>query len=611
MTSSDEPPQPTSLLRSLSLGDELHPSKLVPSLAAGLLTGIIGVIRAISYAAIIFSGSLSAHLHVGVGMAIFSSAIISAVVALTSALPGIIATPLAAPTAVIAVLAAGIAETLMDKIEPQEILITVVAAIALGTVVTGLVLWVLGALKWGEAAQVIPYPVVGGFMAGTGWLLVQGALKVMTGKEITLEQLGWFLQRGPCLHWLAGLAVALVLFGVSLRVQHYFVLPALLLLATAVFFSVIWSTGLSIDAAHQQGWLLGPFPRDNLWHPLTGTTLAQVHWDAIAQHSGTLALLVFVSFLSLVMTNSGLELALDRELDLNRELQAVGLANMLAGLGSTMPGNQALPSTLLAYKMGAANRLTGVFKALPCVAVLILGPAFLAYFPKPILGSLLLFLGIDLLWKWLILGWFKFSPVDYGIVVSTLAMIGWRGFLPGILVGLGLTIVQFLYQSSRAPALVPAESALADGATGVEAAAKSTKAIAEAIQDLESGHGVSARLQGTLFFGNATILFQALRSLALDIATSEPPRHFALDFRRVTSLDSSAVLTFSRLLTLAKSHNIILSYIGLSETFKLQLIRGNGLDLDSPHCQLIDPSDGVDQQTTGAGRETPLLVSQE
>ncbi|MGB3615473.1 MAG: SulP family inorganic anion transporter, partial [Elainellaceae cyanobacterium] len=524
MISPDGLPQPTTWLRSLSLGEELHPSKLVPSLAAGMLTGIIGVIRAISYAAIIFSGSLSAHLHVGVGIAIFSSAIISAVVALTSSLPGIIATPLAAPTAVIAVLAAGIAETLSDRADPQEVLITVVAAIALGTILTGLVLWGLGALKWGEAVQVIPYPVVGGFMAGTGWLLVQGALKVMTGKELSLGHLGWFFQLDPCVHWLAGLAVALVLFGVSLRVQHYLVLPVLLLLATAVFFGVISSTGLSVDAAHQQGWLLGPFPKDNLWHPLTGATLAHVHWGAIAQHGGTLGLLVFVSFLSLVMTNSGLELALDRELDLNRELQAVGLANVLAGLGSTMPGNQALPSTLLAYKMGAANRLTGVFKTLPCIVVLILGPAFLAYFPKPILGSLLLFLGIDLLWKWFVQGWFKFAPADYAIVVSTLVMTGWLGFLPGILTGLGLTVVQFLYQCSRAPVVSPETMSSNETAGAIAKAAQ---------QHPGSGHMSSARLQGMLFFGNAASLFQSLRSRVLDCPTGSP-NCFALDFRQVT-----------------------------------------------------------------------------
>ncbi len=577
-----DPSPPNALRRSPPFNGELHPSKLVPSLAAGTVTGIIGVIRAISYAAIIFSGSLSAHLHVGVGIAVFSSAIISAVVALTSSLPGIIATPLAAPTAVLAVLAAGLAATLADTADSQTIAITVVAAIALGTLLTGAVLWVLGALKWGEAAQVIPYPVVGGFMAGTGWLLVQGAIKVMTGEGITLSHLSWFFQRDPCFHWLSGLLIALVLFGVSQRFQHYLVLPGLLLAATAVFFGVTWACGLSFDAAHEQGWLLGPFPEGNLWQPLTGADLASVHWGAIAQHSGTLGLLIFVSFLSLVLTNSGLELALDRELDLNRELQAVGLANLAAGLGSTMTGNQALPSTLLAHKMGAANRLTGVFKAVPCTVVLILGPSFLAYFPKPILGSLLLFLGIDLLWKWLIQGWSKFPLVDYCIVLSTVVTIGALGFLPGILVGLGLTVLQFLYHCSQAQTMLSAESVvLSDTA----------EAIAQMKKHDPEGQSVShAVLQGFLFFGNAASLFQSLQS-TLEPCDADTPKTFVLDFCRVVSLDSSAVLAFKKLLSLAKRKNITLVYVGLSDAFKTQLLRGEGIDLSCSHCQLFESSD--------------------
>ncbi|MGF1535941.1 MAG: SulP family inorganic anion transporter [Elainellaceae cyanobacterium] len=581
MTFPDNPPN-SALLRSLPFGDELHPSKLVPSLAAGTITGMIGVIRAISYAAIIFSGSLSAYLHIGVGIAIFSSAIISVVVALTSSLPGIIATPLAAPTAVIAVLAASLAETLVGVAEPKDVVVTVVAAIALGAVLTGAVLWLLGTLRWGEAAQVIPYPVVGGFMAGTGWLLVQGALKVMTGKELTLTNLSWFFQREPGLHWLSGLLVALMLFAVNQRVQHYLVLPAMLLVATFIFFSVLWTTGLSLDAAHEQGWLLGPFPQENLWHPLSMADLAQVHWEAIAHQGSTLGLLVFVSFLSLVLTNSGLELALNRELDLNRELQAVGIANLAAGLGSTMTGNQALPSTLLAHGMGAGNRLTGVFKAVPCLIVLILGPSFLAYFPKPILGSLLLFLGLNLLLQWFVQGWFKFPPVDYGIVVATLITIGFLGFLPGILVGLGLTVLQFLVQCSQAQAIISSNSA---------AALNDTASAVTQMQRQEGQPAYRAALQGFLFFGNAASLFQTLRSRALEIPATEQPKRLILDFCRVVSLDSSAVLAFKKLLNLAKRYDITLIYVGLSDRFKAQLIRGEGIEVSNPRCQMFENSD--------------------
>ncbi|NES70364.1 MAG: hypothetical protein F6K24_36710, partial [Okeania sp. SIO2D1] len=152
---------------------ELHPSQLLPSVTAGIVTGVIGVIRAISYAALIFSGTLSGYLTIGVGIAVFSTAAISIVVGLMSSLPGMIATPLAAPTAILAILAAAIAETMGQTSSETEMLVTVVAAIALSSILTGIFLFVLGKAKLARKIQFIPYPVVGGFMAGTGWLLVR------------------------------------------------------------------------------------------------------------------------------------------------------------------------------------------------------------------------------------------------------------------------------------------------------------------------------------------------------------------------------------------------------------------------------------------------------
>ncbi|MGB3570670.1 MAG: SulP family inorganic anion transporter, partial [Phormidesmis sp.] len=348
-----------------ALAKELQPETIFSSFVAGSITGMIGVIRAISYAALIFSGTLAVHLNVGVGIAIFSSAAISIVVALTSSLPGMIATPLAAPTAVLAILAAQVASSLTAESDSSAVLMTVVAAIALGSLLTGATLWLLGTVRGGNALQFVPYPVVGGFMAGTGWLLVRGAAQVITGEALTFANLAWFFQPEPMLHWGVSLTIAVVLLVMTKRSQHSLIMPSILLAVTLLFYGVVWQSRLPLNTIRAQGWLLGPFPAGNLWQPLAWHDLAQVRWDVIAQSGGTLGLLVFVSLLSLVLTNGGIELALGRNLDLNQELRAIGLANIVAGLASTMAGNQALPSTLLVHKMGADSRLTGLFKALP------------------------------------------------------------------------------------------------------------------------------------------------------------------------------------------------------------------------------------------------------
>ncbi|MEB3230412.1 MAG: SulP family inorganic anion transporter [Leptolyngbyaceae bacterium] len=550
-----------------NLRSEFQPDRLTPSFVAGMITGLIGVIRAISYAALIFSGTLASDLNVGVGIAVLSSALISIVVALTSSLSGMIATPLAAPTVVLTLLAAGIVESVSSG-NPQAVLSTVIAAIAIGSILTGLVLWLLGQLQWGKAMEFLPYPVVGGFMAGTGLLLVRGAFKVMTEQDLTFSSLIALSQGEVWPKWLAGLAIATLLLWATHQFQHYLVMPTILLLSTGVFYGSIWAAHAPMATVRQQGWLLGPFPAGNLWQPLTADRLRQVDWTAILHSGNILALLVFVSLVSLVLTNGSLELAIEKDLDLNQELKAVGLANLVAGLGSTMVGNQALPSTLLVHKLGAANRLTGIFKTIPCFTVLILGPTFLGYFPKPILGSVLLFLGLSLLWQWLYSAWFKLQLTDYLIIWVTLIVINVSGFLPGIAAGFGLAALQFLYDCS----CLDPTSGLGDPSATKEPSTAITPTHAAAI-DVPAAVEV-VELQGYLFFGTAKDLCQQLCDRILHPpSSSQPLQYLVLDFQNVLALDASAAISFSKVAKLAQKHDCCLLFCQLTDGFNHQLCK--------------------------------------
>ncbi len=588
----------------------LQPSNIIASFTAGLITAIIGVIRAISYAALIFAGPLAVHLNLGIGMAILSSAAISIVVALTSSLPGMIATPLAAPTAVLSILAASLAEDLVGQVPPTTVAITVIAAIAIGSLCTGAFLWTLGTLKLGRAVQFIPYPVIGGFMAGTGWLLIRGAFEVITDEPLKFATV-LDICRGTCLmQWLTGLSIGTALLWISKRFKHYLAMPMSLLISIGLFYLIVVVQGVSIGEARSAGWLLATFDTADLWHPLSISDLAQVQWGSILAHSGSIGLLMFVSLLSLVLTNNGIELSVGKTLDLDRELQSIGLANFVAGLGSSMAGNQALPSTLLVYKMGATYRLVGVFKALCCLGVLLSGPVFLPFLPKPILGSLLVYLGLNLLFQWLVESRTQFSAVDYATLWVTMIVINRFGFLEGILAGFVLVLLTFLYRYSSLAVVqdvAPAASVTATAPATVSATP---------LPDPTSLGILPIHLQGFLFFGNANRLLIEVRNrtqgvegqvgagvgsgvsseTASGTATAAiapgpdlaPPtyRYLMLDFHQVCGLDASAVLSFQRITQLAYQHNLQVLYTHVSPTMQAQLTQGKALQADD-RCHLF------------------------
>lgn len=567
----------------------LQPQVLVPSLAAGLVTGIIGVIRAISYASLIFSGTLALHLPIGLGLTVFSTGITIALVALTSTLPGIIATPLAAPTTILALMAASIAQELTGT-DPSEVLATVLVAIALSALLTGLLLLGLGLGRQGERIRFVPYPVIGGFMAGTGWLLTKGFLQITTDQSLTWTSLPSFAQPDLLWRWLPGVGFAIALLLATRWWQQFWVMPATLLGCGALFFLGLTLADISIVDAREAGWLLGPFPQgQQLWHPLSPATFAQVHWRAIAHQTSSLLTVMFVSLLSLLLSNSSIELVVGRDLDLSREMQAVGLANIAAGLGGGMAGNQALPSTLLVHDLEANYRLTGLVAVLPAIAVLVLGSAFLSYLPKAVLGSLILYLGLSLLWQWLYQAYFKLPLSDYLTVWLTLIVIDAVGFLQGITVGFVVTVILFMVRYSQ----VDVAKQVFSGDTG-RSNTLSRSPAEEAILAAKGRQIFVLELQGFLFFGTANYLLNKVRDRATrqtPSAPTEPLRYAVIDFRQVSGLDSSAVLTFNKILKLARQHDFALVLTNLLPDFETALKRGQGLDLAGDRGQIFPDLD--------------------
>lgn len=567
-----------------SWASRLQPKDLFLSLMAGGITGIIGVIRAISYAALIFSGTLGSELGVGVGLTVFSTGIVSFVAGIFSALPGMIATPLAAPTAITAILASEIVTDLQGSVSPSEMLMTVLGAIALSSICTGLFLFALGRFKLGSKIRFIPYPVVGGFMAGTGWLLVSGSVQITTDISLTFTNLSTLVQGDSLLHWGAAFVVALILLIISSRYQHYLVMPGTLLGLIALFYSTVWLTGISLEEAREQGWLLETFASGGLWQPLTVSALGEIHWSAILSHWGLILSLMLVSLLSLVLSNSGIELVVGRDISLNQELEAIGVSNIASGVGSGMVGNQALPSTLLVDKIGANNRLSGIFSGLFCFFVLVLGSSFISLFPKPILGGLILYLGLSLLIQWVYKAWFTLNFSDYVIVIVTLIVINAVGFLEGIAVGFIMSVISFMFNYSQLN-VVKNSSSIATTRSNIHRSESERETLTQ------TGNKVYIlELQGYVFFGTADYLLQQVRDRVEKIK-EYPLNYLLIDFREVEGLDASGVLTFIKVLKIARQQNLTLVYTNLLPKLETQLQQGGGIDTNEKRCHILPDLD--------------------
>ncbi|TVQ15435.1 MAG: hypothetical protein EA368_00340 [Leptolyngbya sp. DLM2.Bin27] len=205
------------------LRQELQPDRLVPTLTAGLITGVLLVIYAISMAALIFTGPLAEFIPVGIGLSLFTAIVTAVVVALTNSMPGIVTMPQDSLAIILAIMAGAIA-TQLSAADPA-LLPTVIMGLAIASGSVGIVCFLIGSFKLGNLIRFIPYPVVGGFLAGTGYLLAQGAFNVMTDQFFDLANLPALLAPAIAVRWLPGCAIGLALVLLLRRYNSVFIRP--------------------------------------------------------------------------------------------------------------------------------------------------------------------------------------------------------------------------------------------------------------------------------------------------------------------------------------------------------------------------------------------------
>ncbi|MEO1591981.1 MAG: cyclic nucleotide-binding domain-containing protein, partial [Cyanobacteria bacterium J06632_22] len=354
---------------------------------------------------------------------------------------------------------------------------------------------------------------------------------------------------------------------------------------TAVFYLILLLTQTSIPKAQAAGLLLEKFPEGGLWQPLHLSMVQQVNWSLIGGQVGNMATTALLSVISLLLIISGIELAAKQDIDLNKELRSSGLANLAIGLGGGSISFQAFSfSTLSCVRIGAKSRLVGLLVSLICLLTLVAGDALITIFPKPLLGGILLYLGLSFLVEWVYDAWFNLPRLDYAIVLLILLVIATVGFLPGIGVGLTVSVVLFVISASQ----VNVTRHVFSGITHHSHTARSlpqTRVLQE-----EGDQIYILDLQGFLFFGTASALLNRIQQ-RLEDQSLTPLKYVVLDFRAVNGLDSSAVFSFVRLKQLLQQQDMRLIFTNLNQSIRTQLKRGGCLQSDDPVCQVFPDLD--------------------
>lgn len=547
---------------------------LLKDSVAGLLASVGLVANIVSFGALMFPGELSAGIPTAIWAMLIGSSIGGMLIALATSLPPI-AVGIDSPTGAVLVLlsAAAGSGVMAAGGNPQTAVQTVMLIFTAATFLSGALLLCLGAFRWGTYFRFVPYFVVGGFLAATGWFLLAGGVRMVLGHALSAGNLGAALTPTSTMKLAAAVAVLLVLLAVRRWIKSAWGMPVAILLMWLMAAVVLRALGV---AGAGDGWYLRSLGTLTPWLPWQAVRATHLTWPSMLRLVPEMLAVAIVALISLITKVSSIEVARQSSGNLDREFLSHGIANLvITPFGGIACGLQ-VGSTRLLEHAGAATRLSGV------ICSLVLGAVALAHFdlpgwvPIPIVAGLVFFLGYAFVFDSLKRPYAQRAWLDLLLAIFMMVVCVLYGYLIGVLVGLVCACVLFAISYARL-GVVRRHTTRAQFASYVDRSA-------EAAQHLhEAGDAVRIYwLSGYIFFGSSERVFERIHG-DVESAADRRVDYVILDFRLVSGTDASAVASFAKLRSFCDRHGTTLVYSALSPALRATLERGRFFGGKSRH----------------------------
>ncbi|MFM8859094.1 MAG: SulP family inorganic anion transporter, partial [Methylocystis sp.] len=272
---------------------------LVGDIIGGLTSGVVAIAYGLTFSNLIFSGQMKPWSGYGLAATFLAMAIGSGVMALRSSIPFVIAGLDGATAAVTASLVSALIVKLNDIGDPDDLLAPVMIVIALSTGLTGLILWLLGVLRAANAIRFIPFPVIGGFLAATGWLMINGGIRIVLDRGFSFNFMIEILQSNKLEKISAAFALALMINALQKLWRSPYALPVSVILGVIGAHLYLFFLGLSFSSAATQEWFIHAPREVALVKTWDLSDLWLFPWSALPGLSGDIIAVVFVTAITM------------------------------------------------------------------------------------------------------------------------------------------------------------------------------------------------------------------------------------------------------------------------------------------------------------------------
>ena len=448
-------------------------------------------------------------------------------------------------TSALAVLTA----TALHEVVPNEDAAAMFQACAVLTLLVGAALALGALLRLGFFATFISEPVLVGFKAGIGLVIVIDQLPKLIGVHIV---------KGSLLHNVHALALALPqlslptlalaaltilgLLGLQ-RLRPQF--PAALLLIAASVAAVAW---LGIDRYGIA--LVGHIPRGLPALSLPSLALAEQLWPAALP-------IAIMSFMESAASGRAFARAEDPRLRENRELFALGTANVLGSFLGSMPAGGGTSQTAVNRLAGARTPLASLVTAAAALLSMFVLAPLLGLMPQAVLAGIVVFYSASLIRPGDFRAILRIRRTEFVWAVVALLGVTLLGTLKGLVLAILVSFLALGRQMASPPVYV----------LGRKPGSNVFRPRSGEHPDDETYPGLLLlRVEGRLFFLNAETIAAKMKPLVDEVR----PQVVAIDLAGATDLEYTALKMLVEAEARLRSHGVELWLVSLNpEVFRV------------------------------------------
>jgi sulfate permease, SulP family len=436
------------------------------------------------------------------------------------------------PVAVVSLMTAAAVGNL-QLASPAEYL---TAAIVLAFV-SGLILVAMGVFRLGMLANFLSHPVISGFITASGLIIAASQVKHLLGVQadghslyeivISLTQ-EFSYTNMPTVA--VGLSALLFLIWVRKQLKPLLIKmglaprPADLIAKAGPVLAVVATTFAAyvLDLNQQGVKIVGAVPSG-----LPGLVLPVFDWPMWQELFVSAVLISVVGFVESVSVAQTLAAKRRQRISPNQELIGLGASNIASAVSGGFPVTGGFSRSVVNFDAGAETPAAGMFTAIGiALATLFLTP-LIHFLPQATLAATIIVAVLSLVDINAIKETWRYSPSDFVSMAATILVTLVLGVELGILAGVALSLLLFLYRTS-AP-----HSAIVGRVPGKEHFRNIERFQVEIDREI-----LTLRVDESLYFANARYLEDRVHDL---ISQHHKVKHFIMMCPAVNLIDASAL----------------------------------------------------------------------